>query len=899
MRTSLEHLGFRAFAAAMLAVMAFRDAIAGERGLAENYLVCVELDKPAIFYYEQFLKTFRFAEDYEQILVFKQNNPQKWTPERIEKQWNKKWQDEYYSKEPFLYSSIFQQAIIAKKYKEFKDLSSLIRTRHNGQGVPCAIGEYVCIDNTNSVESIPFVVEDVGASGEITLRETLSGKSGSFSEEDWGKYFRMDGQWHDPAVRKIWVTSWEDISGRWNKLLEEGNAKEVRRQIKAIVDSGRFNSAGGEEWRGNIGKWWSGSAAKVAPRLKIVNDSGGERAISLNWNVRDVSNEESTLGPTALVEKTVPFGGIEGREITAVVQYFMPGCKCCGYQEAQVTFTGPFADDQPIAIKKGKEPWETSGIATIDVAIGNIDERKLSVKFEFKSGKRSYTMPLKLGYTDVWTWEVPAHAGGSVIVYEDGRETPLTSLSIDGNELHRGKTVNKRLKLQNVVRKPELLCQKDIRFEGEKQTKDTLLKVEIKKNYAIFNGEKANFSNPELLDGHDILHSGAAEIPMKATLVNGAYPPEDLKRLAARILNPKGESVWTGEATMVFNEKPETTNSFIRIPQQTFYLGSWQTCRKEIDAMNIEPAQRGKVLKALSNEKTSWKGDILEYVKTAGLLPKARIWNGSGERVKLALNGGLVTMENGQYHDVEIAGAKIPEIHVCKILSKSEEPLLDAEYASNNISSKIQKWPKEWGESIEHTITAKDIELKPAPVILLSWPPDLTNVEVVAYGQHHSPTGNTMEIKSPRMTPLGGQLVLRSGNYEPYEPKISANLRYFGLRYGQTEKLVITTNLLEKKSEPLPESEVIDEPKVTQRQVDRLRNTLENAVSGLVGSGNRETAMNNIRGVMPYKNKTMKALIDAENSDNDQVEAARRVLTDQLELGGNGAETVLRIWGWL
>lgn len=890
-------------------------SLADEASASEKYLVAFETDKvkPALLYLEKYLKEIEFEEESEEI-----------KGETDEKKISNHWEAtfSYYRKD--LYTSVFAPHILAQPSSDkwAGDLRDLSAEGDSSEGVVC-IYDYEAerYREPETKQGIPLqCLGQNSRSGSLIFQAHQN--CSNFSKDDWSRYLQSpDGEWLDPSIRKIWVTSWENISGRWNRLLEERNAKAVRRQIGTIVDSGRFKTAGGKAWHDNIERWWHDNAAEVVPKLVVVNYSGGKRAVRISWSTGGAANKDKALGDKTLdneewVPKTVPFNGIEDkREIKASVRYFMPGYECCGYREETVSFAGPFADDVQFPIRRdGTAPWEATDRANLEVTIDNIDKRKLAVSF--KSGKKLYKMSPKLGNTDVWTCDVPAHTGGSVEVHDEtaGKKTLLESLPIGESELHRGKTVKKRMILQHVVRKPELRCQKVIELARElkgEERDNALLKVEIEGDHAIFDGDKANYSNPQVLSNRAIHKSSESEIPVHVVLPPGnpnGGADRDVLDLAKFILEKHNLL----EMKFPVQDRP-ATNAFISVPKQVIYIGNWEECK---EFMNRLPSgQRGKILKALSAVKRSWDGLILEYVRKNDLLPTVRIWNNTGERVDLALGGRVFRMDAGEFRDVAIAGTGIPEIRVRKILPNGDEPLLDSgnesEYINNVISSKILKWPKEWGESIEYRITTNDIELKPAPVLVLSWPPDLTDVEVVAYGSSYSASGNQITIQLPRLRKLE-DLVISSDNYEPYEPKISANLRYSGLRYGQTEKLVITADSLEEKPPPPPpqccdkhKSQRLDEngrcPKCdaepTKKQIDRLRTVLQNAVRSLDGSGNRETAEDNIREAMPGNNKTMKALMEDEsNTDGDQVKAARSVLTNKLRVD---ADTVLRIWGWL
>ncbi|MBR4613595.1 MAG: hypothetical protein IKO40_12865, partial [Kiritimatiellae bacterium] len=747
----------------------------------------------------------------------------------------------------------------------------------------------------------------------VEFREIL--QYAAFKEEDWARHFRMNDQWHDPAIRRIWMTSWDNLSRRWEGRLKDGrrDAREnVRGQIRTIAESGRFDEAGGKTWRENIEKWWKANATNVAPRLKIYNYSNEARGVRLRWElVRGYSLvvPEFTLAERDVREISAPFQDIGPTgKITAVIQYFIPTNYCCGHVETKMVFDGPFADDQELILRNGENSWETSANTRIEVTVENIDGRSIQVKFV--SEKQSYAMSPKLGYADVWSCGVPAHSEGSVEVYEG--TTLLGKNDIVGSELHRGAKVKTNVTLQPVVRLPELIRQNELIFEGEKK-ENAILEVKIEKGYAVFNGDKAKFSNPEVLDGYEICKPGNVNIPMKATLVSGDDPPAVLQPLAARILHPRGESAWTGNATMVLDETPETTNSFIPIPQQTFYLGSWQTCRDFIKEEE-DPLSRGKILKALSVAKQSWSNKISDYVNANGLLPKIRIWNKSGEEVYLALSGNNpVWMENGGHHEVEIDPRRNLQLRVRKIQQNGEVPS-DGEYVNNDILSKIQHMPQEWGEIYEYSIKADDIRLRSAPSLVLSWPADLIVEEIKlkegeteetvipSDGQIETVEHTNGDRKRVRIDLHRGKridkLSVSFKGYERYWPEIPQKDRYRISQYGDEEmKIFISAEKLVEKPQPDPVGPVIV---VNDNDIKRLKKTLQDALLSLENGRSVEKATKNIEESMPSSNtpngKRMKTLIERKlKNGNDMKNAAREVLLNDLNVN---PDVVFEIWKW-
>lgn len=874
-------------------------SVANEESAADNFLVPLATDKekPIVLDYQAYLRECMYADTAQKM------QDKGYSYEVAEEKWRALWerafpQDRYIA----IFVTEFTAAVVDDR---FNSLLGLSRKDDSGEGVLCSYdvkGNRYLMPNAS--QNLPIkVCGEVREKNALLLEEALN--SSGFGKKEWERFFYANNMWINPSVRRIWVTSWDDISKRWNDLLEARDAKKVREQIDTIQKSERFDAAGGETWRENIEKWWKANATNVAPRLKIYNHSNEARGVRLRWElVRGYSLvvPEFTLAERDVREISAPFQDIGPTgKITAVVQYFIPKCDCCGYQEDVFDFVGPFAEDRIFLIEKSEALWENRDRATLIVSINNSDERKLAVKFMPENQTYTSAMIKKEGM-DVWMCNVPAHTNGMVMVYEEKagtNSTLLKELTIDGTELHRGATVTNVVTLPAVVRLPELIRQNELIFEGEKK-ENAILEVKIEKGYAVFNGDKAKFSNPEVLDGYEICKPGNVNIPMKATLVSGDDPPAVLQPLAARILHPRGESAWTGNATKVLDETPETTNSFIPIPQQTFYLGSWEEC-EVIISKEPQTKSRGEILEELRKVKPTWIGTINSYVKDNNLLPKLTITNQTTNTIIVASDDGKLNMK-----------LKGSESAICQIDNWTPKEIFvyderydKHEYEDNDIKGKIQNWPQAWGDNEQYTITTDNLILGPNPFIILSWPADLTNAEITVHGKNYSAAStNSITIPIPRkekLQDLSASFVGRDSCIHKLKKgclNIPESFRYHGLKHGEHAEFKIGMNDLDElEYVDSPDEEEGDDGGELTPDEENLRGFIVRALGTIDDDGKNKAeksgAKGNIRKTSPSNNnthaRTMQGLINKCGGDREKA-------LEKLGFSTEAIEKICGIW---
>lgn len=181
-----QSLKSRIAASWLVALMAATPVAMG-RDASGDYLVLIGAEKPAVFFYEAYIKNFRLAEQKEKI--------DKRAPEKQSSAWGKVFKVYYTNTEgdkprSLAFSSIFESKFTITGNSP---LAGLVKEGDMAEGVPCAVnGDGKCKENENAEANIPLVVASVD-DGSVEFRELIGEQSHGFNEADWRRYFWMAG----------------------------------------------------------------------------------------------------------------------------------------------------------------------------------------------------------------------------------------------------------------------------------------------------------------------------------------------------------------------------------------------------------------------------------------------------------------------------------------------------------------------------------------------------------------------------------------------------------------------------------------------------------------------------------------------------------------------------------
>lgn len=785
-------------ASAVIAIATASAAIAGQRNAAENFLVPLSLEKPAVFLYGgylDYLKDYKYREWKDEL------TQAGLSPDELKANWDATIENDFTEE---FFSHVFYSARGFPATPVLANLVKLVWANDAGEGVPCAISddnEATVTDNVNSPSNIPFTVSSTY--GGIELREKLSEEMRGFKETDWRRYFYFwmedGGYWHDPATRKIWVTSWNDLRDRWDNLLGsrlDGSGKaEIRRQMKVIYDSGRLEKTGGDAWRKRLNKYYKDKA--LAPVLVVQNQTGGEREGEVEWrNENDEVVKSRELGKIAVngiwSGIAAPYEGVESQgALRATLRFWIPGFKCCGTRSFAVDFKSPFDADQSKAILSGNSAWETRDTAELVITIENQQGRKCNVFFV--NGKE-WKQPF-LERDGKFTAEVTAHTAGYIRVddADTGKEI-LRGEEIDYENIHRGMKLEDTVRLPDIVRK-KLEKAEDFILVGDDV--DSLLSVIISRDYAVFKGDQNAYGNASDMDGCERVES-VESVPVEVRCGNMDIP-ESLRDFAKPSLEKKGVK-WNGTRFILGITNPDK-DKWQKIPRQTVMVMGWKECRDMLGNHSLH--DRLKILGELMKYKGAWSERIKAEVKL--LQPKIRITNKTGKKLFLKL---------GDYgEEMEFPGSRTAEFVASAaigIATVREDGYEAGEYADDCNKMRLPE-NVAVGQTEEVAITDANLRLKPDPQITMELPDDTLQGKIsVKQGMDEQTievSGRTAEITLYAHVGIES-LVLQLDGYENVDllnassgtvSLFSTNEKYFGVNYGVTKKWKIKSEDLRKK----------------------------------------------------------------------------------------------------
>lgn len=150
----------------------------------------------------------------------------------------------------------------------------------------------------------------VDPSGEVafSVASAPSGDDRRFSLRLAGPLPRAAGTTNprNACFTNAWVLSREFLFERWWREIGDGNAADVRRQIRDLAASGRYKVEGGAEWEAEVRRFVEGTP-DLWPALRVVNATGRRVVVSLLGDNRGVYFKP---GQTQTVHlRSMPAGG--------------------------------------------------------------------------------------------------------------------------------------------------------------------------------------------------------------------------------------------------------------------------------------------------------------------------------------------------------------------------------------------------------------------------------------------------------------------------------------------------------------------------------------------------------------------------------------------------------------
>ena len=234
---------------------------------------------------------------------------------------------------------------------DWRTLYRLVKVDDHGVASTCFVdyGAPDRVEDRPCSEDVPVKV--VGSAGGAVFVRDVIGEDGR-GPVDWKKYFHDGETFRDPSVRLMWLTTWEDLSSRWSETLRNrgGNAI-VRAEMGLLAEGGRYGGPGGDVWLGRVTDFYCGKG--LAPTLRIVNESGGDRIFRVAW--RAAGGRPAGEPSQEIVEKDgyrdfpSPYGRDDirgGGALEAVVHAFRPDCQTRPVSERTIAIDGPYADDE-------------------------------------------------------------------------------------------------------------------------------------------------------------------------------------------------------------------------------------------------------------------------------------------------------------------------------------------------------------------------------------------------------------------------------------------------------------------------------------------------------------------------------------------------------------------------
>lgn len=769
--------------------------VAMGRDASGDYLVPIGAEKPAVFFFEAYIKNFRFAEIKEKI--------DRRAPEEQSRIWMavfKAYYTDTDGDEPrsLAFSSIFESKFTITGNSA---LAGLVNEGDMAEGIACAVNDDgKCEENEKAEANIPLVVASVD-DGSVEFRELLGEQSHGFNEADWRRYFWMAGNpgyWHDPATRRIWVTSWDDLRDRWDKLLSgsygSGRA-EVRMQMKAIYDSGRLGleEPGGDAWRKRLGEYYR--SQKLTPQVTIQNELKVEAEGEIEWCNAGTGEIIATSKLYAAEREglwvcTAPCQGIDDNtRLRASVRLWVSGHRCCGETGDAAEIALPFGNDMQVRVESGNAAWETSDTAHIEISLYNRQNRSCRVFFVDKQGGRTQL----LYENNVFSWDIPAHTPGRIVVMdESGEEVGKTDVPV----LHRGATWRGIVSLSQKVEKPGLEVTQ-VSLKGEA---DGLFDVSVKENYLIFDGNLDDYANGVDYSNRSwkVLKSGDARIDLEATL-NGRTVDGAL----AGFLEFSMTRRTAGQAnfTLTWNERAEKGHGIAFKKGPAYRSGGLDTLERYLE--RIAPAAQKELIDRVRKLRPEWEQTLNE--REDALKPVVIFTNYTKANVNIYDDGNnLLEMKKQFGFD---KAEKVVKYRV-RLADKNYD---DSEYSNNVIEVTIPGI----GVTTNYAVLPEHIGLKPAPQIIIELPDELPDnklqgefsVKQGMYEQTIEVSGRTAEITLCAHMGIKS-LVLQLDDYENVDLRnassgtnslFSTDEKYFGVNYGVTKKWKIESEDLREK----------------------------------------------------------------------------------------------------
>lgn len=243
--------------------------------------------------------------------------------------------------------------------------------------------------------SVSDQVADASGRNQQFSLKNINAKSATFAvawnrpgKDTSGKVFVLRNV---QCARELWITSWADVSNRWEQLLAGGNKNRVYDEMHTLEVSGRYVRNGGGIWRDRVRKFRLDR--KVLPQVSLVNNSGGPVLLKIANAGQDGNFFHLAPG------KTYDFQAVYGMVTDGVKWIAVPDEGFC--EKDYIWKTNSAALDinvrsQTINIPDNypREIKDEPKIVLPDKVLPsnfNISELSVSVEYYFETGKSNLT----------------------------------------------------------------------------------------------------------------------------------------------------------------------------------------------------------------------------------------------------------------------------------------------------------------------------------------------------------------------------------------------------------------------------------------------------------------------------------------------------------------------------